>query len=141
MQRSRLHRYSSGSFAYKFRGTLTAGDKELHLLRVRLELLSASGQVLVQKHDEMYADYRPGLRPGESAPADLLVFEKRAAPPIATARLVVEMVEQMPACQSLRQGPGGRVALAGGSGRRILICWWVSARARSRICSASARTG
>lgn len=105
VQRSRLKRYSGASFSYTLRGTLTAGTKELKLLRARLELLGPDGTALIQKSEELYKSFRPGIRPGESAPAAMLLFQKRPAPDIASARLVVELADVVPAAETYAEEP------------------------------------
>ena len=105
VERSRLRRYTSASFAYTFDGTLTVAGDELRLLHVRLELLSPSGEVLRQKVHKVYEDYRPRLRPGESTRVHLLFFEKSDAPDVQSARLVVELRDSMPAATDYGQEP------------------------------------
>lgn len=105
VQRSRLNRYSGKSFSYEILGTITAGPRELRLLQVRLELRSSGGDVLHTEFTKLHDEHKPEIRPNESLPVRILVFEKRPAPAVASAHLVVEMAEDTPAAETYAKDP------------------------------------
>lgn len=105
VERSQLQRYTGQAYSYTLRGTITVSGQELHELRVRLDLLSADNRVLVQEYHEPHGEYRPPLRPGDSAQINILVHEKRAAPPITGARLVIDIGDRAPAADDYGEAP------------------------------------
>ncbi len=104
VQSSQLQRYSGGSFSYTLNTTLTVGKRTLQALSGRVELVDASGAVKVYEPVEWYSDHRPTLRPGDSVPVHVLIYQDQPAPAIATARLIMDLSKRSAAARHYDPG-------------------------------------
>ncbi len=99
VQRSLLKAYDA-AFSYTLHATLRNDAQELHLLRLRMDLLDEAGAVLASEYVDVVSDYQPPLRPNDRQPIAALIYQKQAAPSATAVRLAVDRLERLPAPSS-----------------------------------------
>jgi len=95
-RRSRLTSYGD-SYSYRLHASIHNTGDELHRLRLRMDLLDASGAVVRTKAVDALSEHMPPLRPGDALPVSELIHESTAPPEIHSVRLAVEIVDREPA--------------------------------------------
>lgn len=95
-RRSRLTSYGD-SYSYRLYASIHNASDELHRLRLRMDLLDASGAVVRTKAVDALSEHMPPLRPGDALPVSELIHESTAPPEIHSVRLAVEIVDREPA--------------------------------------------
>lgn len=99
---SRLDNYEETSF-YKLQGVVkNEGTQELDSLVIKVEYLDKDGTILATDSEEAVEDFTPTIRPGDSHTFDLI---EELSPALATLRLSVTTIDQLPAASSYTPAP------------------------------------
>lgn len=104
VQQSQFRNFGE-SFSYTVNAGLLVGQNELHRLRLRVDLVNSEGDILYSENADVVSDHQPSLRPGDTAPANKLIFKKEAPPLIDHALLTVDVVEWRPSATSYGSEP------------------------------------
>lgn len=99
VQRSLLNNYDS-TFSYTLHATLLNQSDELHRLRLKMDLVDASGVVVQTKYFDARSDHQPYLRPGDTAPIAELIYEKQPPPRLQEVQLSIDIAEHEPAAST-----------------------------------------
>ncbi len=98
VQRSQWKNFDS-TFSYTLHAVLHNQDRELHRLRMKIELIDPSGATLHTRHFDVLSDHQPYLRPGDTAPVSELVYERTPPTLLGEVRLTVDTVEREAAAE------------------------------------------